>query len=62
MLNRAKKNLIIAITGLLLALPAFALDSTISYITINGMAYQDVEIVITEQGELLWFCSGCSNL
>ena len=53
MLNRAKKNLIIAITGLLLALPAFALDSTISYITINGMAYQDVEIVITEQAEIL---------
>ncbi len=53
MLNRAKKNLIIAMTGLLLALPAFALDSTISYITINGMAYQDVEIVLTEQAEIL---------
>lgn len=53
MLNRVKKNLIIAITGLLLAAPAFALDSTISYITINGMAYQDVEIVITEQAEIL---------
>lgn len=53
MLNRAKKNLIIAMTGLLLALPAFALDSTISYITINGMAYQDVEIVLTEQAKIL---------
>lgn len=40
-------------TGLLLALPAFALDSTISYITINGMAYQDVEIVLTEQAKIL---------
>lgn len=53
MLNRAKKNLIITMTGLLLALPAFALDSTISYITINGMAYQDVEIVLTEQAKIL---------
>lgn len=53
MLNRAKKNLILAITGLLLALPANALDSTISYVSINGMAYRDVEIVITDRSEIL---------
>ena len=47
MLNRIKKNLIIAFAGVCLCLPAFAVDSTISYITINDMAYQDVEIVVT---------------
>lgn len=31
---------------LCLALPCFALDSTVSYVNINNLAYQDVEIVI----------------
>lgn len=53
MLNRVKKNLIIAFTGLLLALPAFALDSTISYVNINDRAYQDIEIVITDNAQIL---------
>ena len=34
-------------------MPAFAVDSTISYISINNMAYQDVEIVLTEKNEIL---------
>lgn len=34
-------------------MPAFAVDSTISYISINDMAYQDVEIVLTEKNEIL---------
>ena len=31
----------------------FALDSTISYININNLAYQDVEIVLTDKSEIL---------
>ncbi len=55
MLNRVKKNLIAAaITGTLcLGLPSFALDSTISYININNLAYQDVEIVLNDKNEIL---------
>lgn len=53
MLNRIKKNLIIVFACVCLCLPAFAVDSTISYITINDMAYQDVEIVVTEKSEIL---------
>ena len=53
MLNRLRYNLIVALTGLCLSLPVFAVDSTISYVTINNMAYQDVEIVITEKAEIL---------
>lgn len=53
MLNRIKKNLILTFTGMLLALPVFALDSTVSYININNRAYQDVEIVLTEKSEIL---------
>ncbi len=57
MLNRIKKNLIItALTGILcLALPCFALDSTVSYVDINGLAYQDVEIVIDKNKILVPF-------
>ena len=53
MLNRVKKNLILAFTGMLFALPVFAIDSTVSYININNKAYQDVEIVITDKAEIL---------
>ena len=55
MLNRIKKNLIIsAMAGTMcLALPCFALDSTISYVNINNLAYQDVEIVITDNNKIL---------
>ena len=53
MLDRIKKNLIIVAIGLALTMPAFAVDSTISYISINDMAYQDVEIVLTEKNEIL---------
>ena len=53
MLNRIKKNLIAVITGMLLALPVFAVDSTVTYININNKAYQDVEIAITEKAEIL---------
>ena len=55
MLNRAKKILISSVIAgtLCLALPSFALDSTISYININDLAYQDIEIVINEKNQLL---------
>ena len=55
MLNRAKKNLIIAALAgtLCLALPCFAYDSTISFVNINNLAYYDVEIVITDNNEIL---------
>ena len=53
MLNRIKKNLILAFAGMLLALPVFALDSTVSYINVNDRAYQDVEIAITDKSEIL---------
>lgn len=53
MLNRIKKNLILAFAGMLLALPVFALDSTVSYINVNNRAYQDVEIAITDKSEIL---------
>lgn len=55
MLNRVKKNLIILATAgtMCLALPCFAYDSTISYININDTAYEDVEIVITDNSEIL---------
>ena len=53
MLNRLKYSLIVAMTGLCLGLPVFAVDSTISYVTINNRAYRDVEIVITEKAEIL---------
>lgn len=53
MLNRIKKNLILAFAGMLLALPVFALDSTVSYINVHNRAYQDVEIAITDKSEIL---------
>ena len=56
MLNRAKKIIIIlAMAGTLMcrALPSFALDSTVSYVNINNMAYQDVEIVIDKGNKIL---------
>jgi len=55
MLNRIKKNLIIAslIGTLCLSSAAYALDSTISYVQINDLAYQDVEIVITDKNQIL---------
>ena len=34
-------------------MPAFAVDSTISYISINDMAYQDVEIVLAQNNQIL---------
>lgn len=53
MLNRIK-NILIAITaGICISMPAFALDSTVSYININDRAYYDVEIVITDKSEIL---------
>ena len=58
MLNRAKKNLIIlAMAGTLMcpALPSFAYESTISYVNINDLAYQDVEIVIDNNNILVPF-------
>ena len=53
MLNRIKYILIAVLTGMCLCLPVKADDSTISYITINNMAYQDVEIVVTDKAEIL---------
>ena len=53
MLNRVRKNLIVIALGLCLTLPTLAVDSTISYITINNLAYQDVEIVITNDSKIL---------
>lgn len=53
MLNRIKKNLIAVFAGMLLALPVFAVDSTVTYININNKAYQDVEIAITDNAEIL---------
>ena len=55
MLNRIKKNLITAVLAgtMCLTLPAFALDSTVSYVNINDRAYQDVEIVITDNNQIL---------
>ncbi len=55
MLNRVKKNLITAaIAGTMcLTLPCFAYDSTISYVNINNLAYQDVEIIISGNNEIL---------
>ena len=35
------------------ALPCFAIDSTISYVNINDLAYQDVEIVIDNNNDIL---------
>lgn len=57
MLNRIKKSLIMAaIAGTMcLALPSFAIDSTISYVNINDLAYQDVEIVIDNNKILVPF-------
>ena len=34
------------------ALPCFAIDSTLSYVNINDLAYQDVEIVITDNSQI----------
>ena len=55
MLNRVKKNLITAMLAgtMCLALPCFALDSTVSFIDINNRAYKDVEIVITDNNTIL---------
>ena len=53
MLNRIKYILIAVMTGMCMCLPAVADDSTISYITINNMAYEDVEIVVTDKAEIL---------
>lgn len=54
MLNRIKYNLIMLITGMcLLGLPVLADESTVSYITINNLAYEDVEIVVTDKAEIL---------
>ncbi len=55
MLNRIKKNIIMAfIAGTMcLALPSFAFDSTISYVNVNNLAYYDVEIVIAENNKIL---------
>ena len=53
MLNRAKKNLIALLVCASMTLPVFALDSTISYVNINNLAYQDVEIVVTDKSEIL---------
>lgn len=57
MLNRVKKNLIVAVIAgtMCLSLPSFALDSTISYVNINDLAYQDVEIVISDNTILVPF-------
>lgn len=45
-----------AITGTMcLALPSFAIDSTISYVNINDLAYQDIEIVIDNNKILVPF-------
>ena len=55
MLNRVKKNLITAILAgtMCLTVPCFGTDSTISYVNINDLAYQDIEIVITDNNEIL---------
>ena len=54
MLKFIQKTLIILISCLFLSMSeVFALDSTISYININNLAYQDVEIVLTDKSEIL---------
>jgi len=54
MLNRIKKNLILAIVSACLLQPAFAgNDSTISYVSINDKVYQDVELMITNDAKIL---------
>ena len=53
MLNRAKKNLIALLVCASLTLPAFAFDSTISYVNINNRAFYDVEIVLTNDNRVL---------
>ena len=55
MLNRVKKNLIVAVIAgtMCLALPSFAIDSTISYVNINNLAYQDIEVVINDRNQIL---------
>jgi len=55
MLNRIKKILIYAgmAVAISLPIPAYALDSTVSYININNLAYEDVEVVITDNDEML---------
>lgn len=55
MLSRIKKNLIIAAMAgtMCLTLPSFAIDSTISYVNINDRAFQDIEIVVTENNKIL---------
>ncbi len=46
--------IISAIAGTMcLTLPSFALDSTVSYININNLAYQDIEIVIDNNNRML---------
>lgn len=55
MLNRIKKNLITAVLAgtMCLTLPVFSMDSTISYVNINNLAYKDVEIILTDNNDIL---------
>jgi len=55
MLNRIKKSLIYAVLAgtLCLSIPAYAYDSTISFVNINNLAYYDVEIVVTDNNDIL---------
>ena len=54
MLNRIKYILIAAIVSASLIKPALAInDSTISYVNINNKVYQDVELMITDNAQIL---------
>ena len=54
MLNRFKYILIAAIISASLIKPALAVDeSTISYVAINDKAFSDVELMLTDNSEML---------
>lgn len=54
MLNRIKKSLLTTILlGIITCSAAFAHESTISYITINNRVYQDVELLVTDNAQIL---------
>ena len=53
MLNRVKKILIMAVISASLTGIVLASQSTVSYININNIAYEDIEIVLTDDSKIL---------
>lgn len=53
MLDRVKKLLIVALLSAYLTGTVLASESTISYVSINNLAYVDVEVVITDDSKIL---------